>query len=248
MQPHKFRYWLNPKPDPQRPEQIRKICDVYQKVPELLAQGEYTLSLDEKTGIQALERIAPDLPMISGSPQKIEFEYRRHGTVCMIATMNVADGTIHSSVGKTRGEKDVTKALQLVLAAYPEAKRFHVVLDNLNTHTSESFVRLAANMSSTAEDSLGVKGKSGVLKNVKSRQAFLTDPTHKIVFHYTPKHCSWMNQIEIWFSILARKLLRRSSFSSIDALGQALGEFVDYFNRTMAKPFRWTYQGKPLAV
>ncbi|MCB0162105.1 MAG: transposase, partial [Caldilineaceae bacterium] len=74
------------------------------------------------------------------------------------------------------------------------------------------------------------------------------DPTHRIVFHYTPKHSSWLNQIEIWLSILTRKLLRRGSFSSLDQLKAKVLTFIDYYNDTMAKPFKWTYQGKPLVA
>ncbi len=198
------------------------------------------------TGIQALERKEPDQPMRPGKRERREFEYIRHGTQTLIASFDVATGQVaNANVGDTRTEADYLKHVQQLIESDPKAVKWHLVMDCLNTHQSESLVRFVA-QSEEIEINLGVKGESGILKSMQTRSDFLRDPSHKIVFHFTPKHCSWLNQVEIWFSILVRKLLRRANFRSIAQLKTRILEFIDYFNRTMAKPFKWTYQGKAL--
>lgn len=246
LQPHRSRYWLNAKPDPQKEQKIQAVCQVYQQALEGQSRGQVTYSIDEMTGIQALERIAPDHPMAPGQPVRLEFEYERHGTQALLAGLNVATGRVLGQVRDTRGENDFVELIDSIIQAHPQAKKFNCVADNLNTHQSESLVRLVARDSGIDEATLGRKGRLGVLKNLASRTEFLTDPTHRIVFFYTPKHASWMNQIEIWFGILVRKVIRRGSFSSRAQLKQKLDAFIEYFNRTMAKPYKWTYAGKPL--
>jgi transposase len=237
---------LTPAEDPQREETIKHISQVYEQAPQLAKEGERTISSDEMTGVQALERKHAGLPLAPGKVERREFEYIRHGTQTFILSRDVVSGEIIAPFsGPTRTEADFLAHIQAVLATDPKATRWHFVCDNLNTHQSQALVRLVAQLSGTDED-LGIKGKSGILASMPSRATFLSDPTHFLVFHYTPKHSSWLNQIEIWLSILVRKLLRRASFLSVQDLQDKVLAFISYYNQTMAKPFKWAYQGKAL--
>ncbi len=200
------------------------------------------------TGIQALERIAPDLPMITGKPQSIEFEYTRHGTQTLLGGFNVATGVIQGLCGDTRTEKDFVDLIKYLIKENPGYKVYHFVADQLNTHKSESLVRFVAKFCELNDQPLGIKGKSGILQSMPTREEFLSTNNRRIVFHYTPKHASWMNQIEIWFGILMKKVIKRGNFLSQLDLKNKVMAFIDYFNQTMAKPFKWTYQGKALSA
>jgi transposase len=248
LQPHKKRYWLNTtEKDPARFEaQVRGVCDAYLTAPEQeRTSGTHTVCVDEMTGLQALERIAPEKAMIAGKCQRIEFEYTRHGTLCLIGSFEVTTGELlRPTIGATRTESDFAGHIERTMAADPEGSWVFVV-DNLNIHCSESLVRLVAE-ACEVPTALGKKGTRGVLRSVASRQAFLSESSHRIRFVYLPKHSSWLNQIEVVFGVIMRKVIRRGSFTSVADLRTQLLSFIAYFNRVFAKPFRWTYTGRPL--
>lgn len=199
--------------------------------------------------MQALERKQAGLPVAPGQVERREHEYIRHGTLAFMINFDVATGQVGTvSVGPTRKEQDYLDHIKRTVEADPTVKKWHVVVDNLNIHQSESLVRYVAQVAKIDEADLGVKGKSGVLKSMASRATFLNNPEHPLVFYYTPKHASWMNQVEIWLSILVRKLLKRGTFTSTEHLKKKVLAFVQYYNLTMAKPFQWTYKGKALAI
>lgn len=224
---------------------VENICDTYLSAPDLHEQGVHIISTDEKTSIQALERVHPKKPVRPGLQERIEGEYKRHGTLCLIANWDVVQGCIVTpTIGPTRTEEDFTAHIQRTIDTDPGGTWIFVV-DQLNTHMSETLVNLVAERCNI-DDELGVKGKSGVLKSKKTRKAFLEDSEHRIRFVYTPRHTSWLNQIECWFSILVRRLLKRASFRSLDELEEKLRAFINYFNAVLAKPFKWTYTGRPL--
>jgi hypothetical protein len=144
------------------------------------------------TGIQALERKYPDKPMKPGQPVKKEFEYIRHGTQTLIASFDISSGKIlHESIGQTRTELDFIAHVQQMIKANPQIKKWHLVMDCLNTHQSESLVRWIASDEGIVPVTLGKKGQHGILQSMATRAEFLSNPSHKVVFHYTPKHCSW---------------------------------------------------------
>lgn len=232
----------NPDDPEEFKQEVAAICQLYEQAPALAELGIHLVSTDEMTGIQALERAHTTLPMKPGLVERQEFEYIRHGTVSLIANLEVATGkAIAPTIGPTRTEFDFANHIANTIETDPDGEWIFLV-DQLNIHKSASLVRLVAACCHIDAD-LGIKEKAGILKSMESREAFLSDSTHRIRFVYIPKHTSWLNQIECWFSILVRRLLRRASFTSTIELRQRILEFIDYFNRTMSKPFQWKYKG-----
>ena len=250
IRPHLIRYWLHSSEKTDSPdtftEKVNEICTFYHEAETIHENGGHTISVDEMTGIQALEHKYPDKPVIPGKAARMEFEYIRHGTISLIGFFDVATGRMDKPyLNPTRTEHDFVEAIRASVETDPEAP-WTFVCDGINTHKSESLVRFVAEQCGLSED-LGSKGKSGILKNQESRAEFLHQKDHRIRIVYTPKHCSWMNQIEIWFGIINRRLLKRKSYQSIDELKASILRFIEQYN-IMAKPFKWTYKGVPLTT
>lgn len=247
---HRFEGWLNSKDKLKDPEEFEKrtgtVCQIYINSSNLQEEGFHILSCDEKTGIQAIEHTHPSKPAKPGVVEKCEQEYKRNGTTTLIASRDINTGKIIAPmVNQTRTEEDFLKHISDVVTLAPDDK-YIFIMDQLNTHKSESLVRYVADKYDI-NDYWGKKGKCGILKSMKIRQEFLEDESHRIRIVYTPKHSSWLNQIEIWFGILSRKILGiRASFKSVQELEKKILDFITYYNENLAKPFKWNYAGKIL--
>ena len=249
LQPHRSKYWLNTKEKDRDvfDQQVQVVCQTYLDAPELYFQYHtHTVCVDEMPNLQALERIAETIPMQPGQPARIEYEYKRHGILCLIGNWHVVLGQMISpTVRPTRTEEDFAGHIQHTIDTDPNAGWVFVV-DCLNTHCSEMLVRMVARLEGIDEGTLGKKNRNGILKSMATRKAFLSDVSHRVRFVFLPLHSSWLNQIEIVFGIVSRRVMRRGNFPSLAALKERLLEFIDYYNRTFAQSFRWTYTGRPV--
>lgn len=210
LKPHRVRGWLTRRADPDFYRKAAEICDLYLHRPD----GSVVICVDEKTAIAARSRKHPTQPCRPGKVTRREFEYVRHGTVSIIAALNVHTGKVQTQrIAKNNSQTFIDFLTKLDAQVDPQLT-IHLVLDNGSSHTSKA-----------------------TKKWLREHPRFQP--------HYTPAHASWLDQAELFFSILTRRLLRRGEFTSRDHLADRIDTFVTVYNRT-AKPYRWTYDGRPL--
>ena len=238
LKPHKSVYWLNSH-DPDFDTKAQDICGLYLNAQRFYGEGRLILSSDEKTGMQALGRPHPTIEAQPGKPAKVEFDYIRHGTRCLLSTFCVPTGKVVWDLLPTRTSVDWAAHLRHVAGQFPNMKRTDWIVDNLNTHWSLDVCRLVAELCDLRID-------EKQLRTGAQRRAFLTDESHKVVFHFTPIHGSWLNQVELFFGVLARRFLRRGVFGSMAEFEERLKAWLEKYNSQHAHPYQWTYAGKPL--
>jgi len=220
-------------------DKAKNICRLYLDATRFYEEGRLVLSSDEKTGMQILQRKYPTRPAKPGFIEKREFEYIRHGTRALLTTFCVPTGQVVWNLGKTRTSVDWVRHLDNVATQFSHLKRFDWIVDNLNTHWSLDVCRWVADRS-------GVSCNVEALETGQQRRAFLSEPSHKHVFHFTPIHGSWLNQVELFFSVLSRRFLKRGDFASAAEFEERLNRWLISYNRDHAHPYRWTYTGEPL--
>lgn len=238
LKPHKSAYWLNSHA-PNFGAIAKEICQLYLDAEKLWQLGELVVSTDEMTSILIRRRKHPTKPIRPGQPRRREHEYIRLGMRQLSATFCVPTGQVAYDLGLTHNSLDFVAHLRHAVAELPPAERYHWVLDNNRTHSTMAVCALVAELSGLALD-------ERKLQTGKARREWLSEPEHKHVFHFTPVHGSWLNQVEMWFSVVRRRLLRRDDFASAEDCVKRFQEWMAYYNREKAHPYRWTYAGTPL--
>jgi hypothetical protein len=239
LKPHKSAYWLTSH-DPDFDAISAGICQLYLDAPRLFEAGELVICTDEKTGILIRRRRHPTLPIEPGRPRRREHEYVRHGSRHLSVSFCVATGRAAYDLTQTHNGDDFAAHLLHATERMPEAGRYHWVLDNNRTHSTPGVCAAVARL-------CGLPFDVEDHPTAKARRAWLSEPTHKHVFHFTPVHGSWLNQAELFLSVFSRKLLARDDFASAEEFVQRVGRWVGYHNEELAHPYRWTYAGVPLA-
>lgn len=208
LRPHRMRLWLH-SPDPEFAPKVQRICELYRAPPP----GSTVLSIDEKTCIQALARRHPTVYPAPGRFGRFEFEYKRHGTLVLLAALDIRTGQLFGQCRPRRTAEDLLQFIEAVAQRYPRGE-VYTIWDNLNIHCGERWRRF--------------------------------NERHGGRFHfvYTPKHASWVNQVEIWFAILQRRVLRYGNFTSREELRARVEGFIEHWNDKEAHPFRWTFRGR----
>jgi transposase len=238
LKPHKSAYWMNSH-DPDFGAIAKELCQLYLDAERLWQLGELVLSTDEMTGILVRKRKYPTKPIRPGLPRRREHEYLRLGMRQLSATFCVPTGQVAYDLSLTHNSLDLCAHMRHTVEEMPKAERYHWVMDNNRTHSTMAVCALIAELSGLTLD-------ERKLKTGKARREWLRNPEHKHVFHFTPVHGSWLNQVEIWFSVLRRRLLRRDDFASMEHFLQRFQQWMTYYNREKAHPYRWTYTGTPL--
>jgi len=227
--------------------QVQQVCQTYLQAAERQqSENTHTVCVDEMTSLQANERRAETKLPKPDQIGKIECQYTRHGTLSLTGSWDVVAGKMtKTTVNETRNSDDFALHIRQTVATDPDAN-WDFVMDNLNTHSGEPIVRTVAELIGLDQVDLGDKKKRrGILGSTASRRQFLTDPSHRIRFVFIPKHSSWLNQIEIIFGVIAKRVMRHGNFTSKNDLREKLLSFIEYFNRTFAKPVDWTWDGHP---
>jgi transposase len=249
LQPHKRKCWCFTTEKNQElfETQVQEVCDTYLRAETAYRQAHtHTVCTDEMTSLQANEQRADEKLPRPGQSGKRECQYTRHGTLSLTGSWHVVRGQmLHTTIAVTRNGQDFADHIEHTIQTDPNAN-WIFVMDNLNTHSGQEVVRRIAQLHGIPADTLGDKKKRrGTLGSTTSRRAFLCDPSHRIRFVFLPKHSSWLNQIEVVFGVISKRVMRHGSFTSLNDLKSKLLAFIQYFNQTFAKPFNWTYTGRP---
>lgn len=230
LRPHKQKYFLQIT-DPDFFPKMEHIINLYLNPPEHL------FCFDECTGIQALERLTPDLPVARGQVYRKEFEYKRNGTSALMAFLRPATGAIFGRCTPNHNTQTLNGVFTEHVKQQPDDAVLHYICDNYSTHFTNDFCKTVAGLSDT---------EYVLLETGKERRAWLQSDGKRIVIHFLPFHGSWLNMVEIWFGLLKSKCLKDGWFESVPLLRQAIYDFIKTWNTYFAHPFTWTYRGEDL--